>query len=314
MGEMMSCSEKVQAYRLSIAAWVFAGLTFAAGCTPEKAAMLRQAALTFRGDAGEAVKAVGALMDAEIAPSERTDAVKTAEFVNNIMMLPKDMALNSDLLETAADPNAVRLSPAEQAARRETLEGLQRQYDAFSAMFDDLERGSFLAKDKVAQTKQYAVALTVQMANLGESFSEKPPRFVQKRATLIAKIDTVRKDASLSPDQERQQLTELTGAWNRLLADEMAMQADVVGKCSKAASDGQAVLQMIDGYGKLSVDDLGKLSESALTIGEQLSGRNLPAARARAEMVISYLNANPEYKTLVQSGLDKASARAAVKP
>lgn len=293
-----------------LAIWIFPAMLSFSGCTPEKAGALRNAALLFRSDARAAVHAVRELMDSEIASPQRSDAAKTEEFVKSIMSLSKDDVLSSEVIELASDPYAIKLSAQELRARQEALDKIQKQYDVFGSMFDDLERGSFLARGKVATTKQYAVALTGQMANLADFFTQKPPRFIQKRAALMADIDAIRKDAGISVEQRRQRLAEMKGSWEQLLSDEAVLQHNVVEKCSRAAASGQIVLQMIDVYNKLSVDELSKLGESIATIGEQISGRSLASMKAQNEKVLGYLNSNPEYKVLLQPALDGVASKA----
>lgn len=288
---------------------IIPSMLFLAGCTPEKAAALRNAALIFRSDAGTAVHAVRELLDSEIASPRRSDSAKTEEFVKSIMSMSKDDALSSEVVELASDPYAIQLSAQELQARQETINKIRKQYEAFASMFDNLERGSFLARDKVAITKQYAVVLTAQMANLATSFSQKPTRFIQKRAALIANMDATRKDVGLSAEQRRQRLAEMKGSWDQLLSDEAALRQDVVEKCSRAAAAGQAVLQMIDAYHNLSIEELNRIGESIVTAGEQISGRSLTSMRTQNEKVLGYLNSNPEYKALLQPALDDISSQ-----
>lgn len=297
--------------RVCLAMWVFPAMLLLAGCTPEKAGALRSAAYLFRSNSAGAVQAIQDLMDSEVAAPPRSDAARADEFVKNILSLPKDTALSGEVIGLASDPYAVQLSAQERGARDATLERVQKQYEAFASMFDDLDRGSFLAKDKVAKTKTYAVALTAQMASLATSFSQQPPRFIQKRASIISKMEAVRKDARLSAEQQRQELAELKGSWDQLVAEEVLLQRSVVEKCFLAAASGQTVLQMIDAYNKLSVDELGKMSESILAAGEQISGRNLASIRTQNEKVVGYLNANPEYKLLLKPALESISSRTA---
>ncbi len=307
----MNPKEPVMCRGAYFAMWIFPTVLLLAGCTPEKATALRDAANQFRSNAVSAVQSIRELMDSEIAPPSRSDAAKTEEFVNSILSMPKDTALNSEVVELASDPYAVQLSAQELGARQEALQKVQKQYETFAAMFDDLDRGSFLAKDKVAKTKQYAVALTAQMANLAASFNQQPPRFIQKRAALVSQMEAVRKEAGLSAEQQRQQLTELKGSWDQLLADETRMQRSVVERCSLAAASGQIVLQMIDSYSKLSVDELGRMGDSILTAGEQVTGRSMASIKTQNERVLGYLNTNPEYKALLKPALDGISSRVA---
>jgi len=279
------------------------------GCTPEKAAALRSAAVLFRSDAGIAIQGIRGLMDAEIAPPQRSDAARTDEFVRNLLSLPKGYPLTAAVIEQLSDPDSVKLSAQGLADRNATFDRLQEQYEAFAAMFDDLERGSFLAKDKVAKTRMYAVELTGQMANMAKSFASNPPQLIQERTQIISKMNKVQGDTTLPADQQRQQLVELKENWDKLMAEEATLQQGVVEKCLRAASSGQTVLKMIDGYNSLSIDELSKMGEGILTVGEQISGKNLSSMKAKNEQILGFLNSNPDYKALLQTGVDAASNR-----
>lgn len=288
---------------------VFLFLPFMSGCTPEKARQLKTAAVQFGMEARAAIAAVRGLMDAEIAPLERTDAQKADQFAANILAQSTSTKMNADLIEWAIDPNAVTLSPTESAARDALIGELEQQYSDFAGMFENLERGSLLAKNSVPKVKQYAAKLTAQMAGIAKVTAENPLRLVQHRTAVLVQTEKIRRDSSLSPDQKRQALSDQMSRWLAVKAQEEALKRAVVGKCLVAASAGQTVLQLADSYGRLSTDDISRLLTQTLTLGQELSGKSLADMQTRNEKVMSFLNSNAVYKTIADDALAKVQSR-----
>lgn len=282
---------------------MIAALPLLSGCTPEKGRQLTTAAAQFRSNAHDAIVSVRGLMDAEIAPPAKTDAQKSDQFSANILSLPDSYRLNSDTMDMAIDPDAVKLSSAEVAARNALMDGLDEQYSAFSAMFDDLERGSLLAAKSIGKTRTYTASLTAQMLGIAKVMAENPPRLTQLRVAVLAQVEKTRKDQTLTPDQKRQALSALMSSWQGVKAQEIALQQDVVTKCSIAAATGQTVLQLADSYRRLSLDDINKLTTGMISVASQLTGKSLTALKTQNVQVQSFLSANPDYKAVADSAL-----------
>lgn len=288
---------------------VFLFLPFMSGCTPEKARQLKTAAVQFGMEARDAIAAVRGLMDAEIASQERTDAQKADQFAANILAQSTSTKVNADLMEWAIDPNAVKLSPTESAARDALIGELEQQYSDFTGMFENLERGSLLAKNSVPKVKQYAAKLTAQMAGIAKVTAENPLRLVQHRTAVLVQIERIRRDSSLSSDQKRQALSDQMSRWLAVKSQEEELKRAVVGKCLVAASAGQAVLQLADSYGRLSTDDISRLLTQTLTLSQELAGKSLADMQTRNEKVMSFLNSNAVYKTIADDALAKVQSR-----
>lgn len=282
---------------------VLVAIPLLAGCTPEKARQLATAAAQFRSSAHDAIISVRGLMDAELAPPTKTDAQRSDQFVTNILSLPESYRLKGDTMDLAIDPDSVKLSSAEVAARNDLMDGLDEQYSAFSAMFDDLERGSFLTTKSVGKARTFAVSLTAQMLGLAKVMAENPPRLVQLRVAVLAQVEKTRRDQTLTPDQKRQALSALMSSWQGVKAQEAELQRDVVTKCSIAAASGQTVLQLIDSYGKLSVDDINRLTTGMISLTSQFTGRSLKDLKMQNVKVQGFLSANPDYKAMADSAL-----------
>lgn len=286
-----------------VGALTLLGILTLSGCTPEKAVAVRAAAVQFRTDSQKAMAAIRNMFDAELASPPRTDAQRSDEFAARILSLPSDAALDGETVELAADPYAVKLSAQELAARSEFFNRLSEQYQAFAAIFENLEQGSFLAKSKVEKTKQHAAMLTAQMAAFALATQENPPRFIQRRTALIKQLNRARKDIGSSPEQKRQAMAELLARLDELKAQESALLREVMESCAVAAASGQTALELIDSYNKLSVDDIGRMIDRGASMAETLSGKNLGALRAQNQRALGFLQQNPEYKPLAEAAL-----------
>lgn len=284
-------------------------LVLLSGCTPEKAVAVRAAAVQFRGDSQRAIAAIQKMFDAELAAPSRTDAQRSDEFAVKILSLPADTAVDGDVVELAADPYTVKLSAQELSARSEFFSRLNEQYQAFAAVFDSLEQGSFLAKDKVAKTKQHAALLTAQIAAFALVAQENPPRFIQRRTALIKQLNKARKDMSSSPEQKRQVMADLLARLDELKAQEAGLLREVMEACAIAATSGQTALVLVESYNKLSPDDIGRMIERGASMGEALSGKSLGALQAQSQKALGFLQQNPEYKKLAETALGFAQQR-----
>jgi len=310
--EMVPCVKKPgkrrYVWRILSRGLIFA-LPLLSGCTGEKARQLATAATLFKSNAHDAITAMRGLMDAQIAPTVKTDTQRADQFVSNILSLPVAAPLDSNMMDMAIDPYSIKLSSAEIAARNALLDNLDQEYVAFASMFDDLERGSFLAAKSVAKTKTYAATLTAQMSGIAKVVADNPPELIQQRVAVMTQIQKVRKDQTLTADQKRQQLSDLLNLWLGVKAQEGSLQQGVVSKCLIAASSGQSVLQLADSYDRLSLDDINQLTTGMISLAAQVSGKNLTDLKTQNARIQSFLAANSDYKALADSALEKIQSQ-----
>ena len=145
------------------------------GCTPEKARALQTAATQFRAESLAAVNYIEILMKKETAPVPRSETAASEEFADFILRLKSDQPLTENAIRLALDPYAVTPDPQLEKDRADFLASLRLQYSTFASLFDDLDRGSFFARDAVKKSEPYAEKLTLQMAAFAQSISKDPP-------------------------------------------------------------------------------------------------------------------------------------------
>ena len=273
------------------------------GCTPEKARALQGAAVQFRAESLAAVNYIEILMKKEVAPAPRSETAASAEFADSILSLEQSRALNDEIIRLAMNPYTVAPDPQLEKQRADFLADLRLQYSTFASMFDDLERGSFLARNAVKKSEPYAGKLTSQMGAFAQSLSQNPPRLLQFRSSLIDRMEKVRKDSKLSPEEKRRLLIGLMEEWQTMEASEADLQRSAIEQCLKAASLGIEVRQLIQQYDKLSLDDLNNLSARALSAAGELSGKNLESLKSKSAEIFARIKADPDLGRLADLAL-----------
>ena len=152
-----------------------------AGCTADRAAGLAAAAAQFDAEAQAAVRAIGDLAAAEVAPAPRTEAEALAEFVRILEALPADEALGAEDVALALDPWTA--ADGEAAGRRRAFVArVSAQYEALRRATDGLgnlgDIGAFAARKAVRRIEDPARRLAAQLTAFAEVYAATPPRFV----------------------------------------------------------------------------------------------------------------------------------------
>ncbi len=235
------------------------------GCTPEKAQAF--------------------MLEKEIAEPPRSETEAAGQFAENLLAMPANMALNPEAIRKALYPDAITVTPEVAKQKSDLFGEMRAQYAAFASIFDQLEAGSFLARDAVSRAAPYADKLTLQMASFAKMVSENPPELNQFRNALIFRMDVVRKDAALSAEEKSRRLRELRDEWLLLEAGERDLQRSVVEQCLKAATIGIEVSKLSRTYGDLSLEDINFAVRKAFDAAGQLTGKDFTSLQAKASEV-----------------------------
>lgn len=273
-------------------------------CTPEKARALKTAVVQFRGESLAAVNQIEVLLRKETEAPPRSQAATTEEFVKNVLSSQKPQ-LTADDIRLASDPYAVAPDPEVEARRAEFLGELRSQYATFASIFDEIEGGSFLARDAVTRSNEPARKLTLQMAAFAESISRFPPQLLQYRSALLQKINDTRKDANLTDAEKRRRLAEMLDEWRTLEATEAELQRSTIEQCLKAAELGVEVQKLTQEYDRLSLDDLNFFIARALETASALTGRNLDGLKNRSAEVFAKIKEDPAWRSVADQFLSR---------
>lgn len=275
-------------------------------CTPDKARALKAAAMQFKEEALAALTALENLAEAETRPVPRSNMEVAEEFATNILDIPEDEDLSVDVIELALEPYTVSM-PGVEAERKRVLGSLRKQYAEFASIFDELPGGSFLARDSVARSHEFAKKLTLQMAAFSESISQHPPQLLQYRAALLARIDTVRKNDSLSKDEKMRRLMDMVEEWQSITVHEQELQQAAVERCLKAATLGMHVSRLIESYDKLSLDDINSTINKAFDATGALSGKDFSSLKKKSAEVFAAIEQDPVWSDVAGMALDEAN-------
>jgi hypothetical protein len=265
------------------------------GCTPDKAKALNLAAIQFRNEALAAIDALAAMRQQELAAPPRSAAEATAQFVKDVTQ--SDTRLTYDEALDALDPFAPRIADRNRKDWNAFLTSLRTEYQEFSAIFQNLERGSFLAADPVKKSERHAENLVAQLAAFAVILDEAPPQLLQYRSAYLVDLEAARKLAP-SPDRDRR-IAELRERLVQLQEKERELQRATVAQCLKAATLGYEMRQLIIDYDKLSLDDINVIIGKALIAAGELTGNDYAALRTKAGTLIQRIEGDGVWRTVV---------------
>lgn len=287
------------------------------GCTAQKARALRNAGIQFKAEAIAAVVLMDETVQREVAPPERTRVQADDEFAQTVLAIVNsddpDVYLNESTLEDAANPYAVKPGSAE-ADQARLVQVLTEQYTVFEDAFEDLEQGFLFSAAAVDAAGPTAKRLTAQLVVFAKHWQDNPPRFLQRRTTIIVALEDTALDASLSEEDRGRRLAELGEAWAALRAEETVAQRKIIEQCLKAATIGKQVQQMIDDFDKVSLEDIQNFVAYALQTATTLTGADLSELTSYTDNLFTTLASDPAWSESIEVALALASGREAELP
>lgn len=266
------------------------------GCTPQKAEAIRASSAQFANESKAALQALDSMIVKETLPVPRTDSEISEEFVRLVSGSTK--TLDAEAIELSLDPYTVNPSIGS-AARVGFVREVSSQYAAFGAMFVDLPRGSFFAKDAVARAVPPGKKLTAQLLAFAREVNEHPPQFLQQRAQLLLEFENVR-TASIGADEKRSKLLALRDRWVLMRRMETDLQREVVEKCLKAAAIGIALEKQLRDYERLSLKDVNDLTIKALNVAGDLTGKDMKSLHQKSQELFVLIEQDPAWKGLLE--------------
>lgn len=294
--------QRIRHTRVLLAAIVLSISWLLGGCTPDKAKAINIAAIQFRAEALAAIDAVAEMHAQELAPPVRSSAEATAQFVKDVEEW--DTSSGQIGYEEAVwllSPFDITIAPANQDTWRRFLGDLRIQYQEFAAIFQDLERGSFLATDAVKRSERHAESLVAQMAAFAAILDKYPPQLLQHRSAYIVDLRRAQR-AAPSADKDRR-IAELRERLVQLQSAERELQRATVAQCLKAATLGYKLRQLISDYESLSIDDVNFFVGKALAAAGEVTGRDYGGLQAKADTLLQDIKTDAVWRTVVEKGL-----------
>jgi len=280
------------------------------GCTPEKARSLQLAAVQFKAESLAAINAIVQMHRRELELPPQFQAEAKNSFINAVLN-PEIPINNSIQVEKLTQFNA----SARPAPEWDTFVAeLNNQYGQFEAIFNDLEKGSFLAAKAVDKSAQPARLLTVQMALFADEISQNPPQLYRYRSALIVKLRKLRSQyqdliANQGSEQEIQQLRNQVGTamdeWQQVKSEEQELLRTTVAQCTKAAMLGTDLSGLIERYDKLDLDELNSIIAIVLNNVSSITGQDYNQVKLRLAAVTNAINQDPILKQFADRALEQ---------
>ncbi|MBD2436887.1 hypothetical protein [Nostoc sp. FACHB-110] len=248
-------------------------------CTPEKRAMLRATAESFRNQAVEAITAYREINQLELRNTTVDDPNTTiAELLNNPII---EDSFNEGVIDFKQLDQIILGEQSQPSALDTALNNLQAEYDKAVEVFTNLEAIDYESSKIVAQTAQPARCLTVKMLLLAQLLQENPPKPKNpERAEIGLELIKLRQNyrqANLSEREKQEienQVGRLVNKWRNLDVEEKEMIEGAIAKFLVAADKGQRLSKLIDEYPHLSFDVISARITQILSLTTNITGNN----------------------------------------
>ncbi|MEH2257002.1 hypothetical protein [Nostoc sp.] len=244
------------------------------GCTPEKRAMLRVTAETFRYRTADAITSVKKIYQLNNLPID-----------DNLVV---DQLLTDTSIEFGipTEVNSIITGESQQNLQSsdvdQTLDALKAEYDTAVDVFNKLETIDYESKKIVAQTAQPARCLTVKMLILAKRIQERPPRPMDwERVIISSKLkylgERYRKlsiSSQLEAEEIKRQVLEKIDDWRKVNAAEQQSLNESISKLLAAADTGRKLSELIDDYPNLNFEVIAARVTQIVGVATNLTGNN----------------------------------------
>ena len=233
------------------------------GCTEDKALALQSAAVQYRD---QAVRAL-ALTAGGIRAATAMPATTAEQLAGKLKTLNKP--IDAETLEFLLGNDAELASAAREATR--PLDALRERVIAFSAIFDNLPRGSYLARDEVRRVIPVALRMNQSLLDMAQQIEAGTVRIVDnaRRIEIIEDINAaVAMPAGTARDQALQRAAR---SMLELAARERQMQADASANLLRAAEIGNTLIGLARNYDQVSLRDVLSALNDALVLAGRIS-------------------------------------------
>ena len=294
-GEQLMITKRALIFSSCVAILLFAGCS-------GKANLLKIAATQYEADSLAAIDSIENLTRQEYAPPERSAAEASREFADLIIGYDADKEITQEAVQLAIAPDVVNL-PSDVASRRtKFFADLRTQYRNFVAIFDDIESGSFFARDDVVNAKPYVEMLTAQLAYFARTLSVQPPQLLQRRNVLLNELEAIRKNNG-NASEKRQDILRWRDQWNGLIDEENRLTRITVEQCLKAATVGMEIRKQLVAYNRLSMQDITEALSRGIELGGALTGKDLTTLQVRTSEIIAAIESDPNWKAAAERAL-----------
>lgn len=233
------------------------------GCTEDKALALQSAAIQYRDQAVRALTLTASGIRAATAMPARTPD----QLADQLKSL--DQPLDATILEVLLKGEAELAQSG--AIATQPLDALRNQVDAFSSIFDNLPRGSYLAQDEVKRAVPVALRLNQSLLNVAAQIEAGTVR-IADNPRRIEIIEDTNAALALSPGDKRDKaLLRAAQAISELSIRDRQMQREAQLSLLQAAEIGNALIGLARNYDQLALQDVLHGLNDALTLAGRIS-------------------------------------------
>jgi len=253
------------------------GLVLAvSGCTEEKALALQSAALQYRDQAVRALGLTAHGLRAATAMPARTPE-QLADKLNTL-----EQPLDAATLEFLLTGETELARTADIATQ--PLDQLRDRVIAFSAIFDNLPHGSYLAQDEVRRAIPIALRMNQSLLNVAAQIDAGTLRIADnpRRIEIIEDTNAAR---GLPPGEKRDKaLRRAAQAVAELSAREQQMQREASANLLQAAEIGNAMIGLARNYDQVALKDVLNGLNDALALAGRISPESQSIKRSLARL------------------------------
>lgn len=233
------------------------------GCTEDKALALQSAAIQYRDQAVRALTLTAQGIRAATAMPARTPD----QLADQLKSL--DRPLDATILEVLLKGEAELAQSG--AIATQPLDALRNQVDAFSSIFDNLPRGSYLAQDEVKRAVPIALRLNQSLLNVAAQIEAGTVR-IADNPRRIEIIEDTNAALALSPGDKRDKaLLRAAQGISELSIRDRQMQREAQLSLLQAAEIGNALIGLARNYDQLALQDVLHGLNDALTLAGRIS-------------------------------------------
>lgn len=278
----------------------FAMLTLSA-CSKEKAEAIKIAAENFRSDAVLAIDKVNKLFDQNISVAKFSEQ-KIEKIVSDLEGLgSSETAINSEILDEWFKEE--HIGDVSNAIHKEEFNKIKKRFTAFEAMFTNLEKGHYFAKDAVKKAEKYAINLSLDLIHYSKTLESNSFRNMSERVLIIERIE----EARFEENDEFQKTLRENVARDIIALEirETQLKEDAIRQCLMAADRGKIVAELIKDYDKLNIGDILKIVKNSMNYGIDITGnKKLNDLMKKFEGVETEIKDDPYWKVLIDKQIN----------
>lgn len=271
------------------------------GCTKEKAEAIKIAAENFRIDAVLAIDKINELFDQNISVAKFSEK-KIEIIISDLENLgSSDTAINSEILDEWFKEEHIAVVSS--AMHKDEFNKIKKRFTTFEAMFTNLEKGNYFAKDAVKKAEKYAINLSLDLIHYSKILKDTPFKNMSERVLIIERIE----EARLEENEKFQKVLRENVARDIIALGirETKLKEEAIRQCLLAADRGKIVAELIKDYDTLNVEDILNIVKTSLNYGIDITGnKNINDLLTKFEGVESEIRNDAYWKVIIDQQIN----------